>query len=123
MLSRKFPSLFSQTRLIFPSALSQSFSFGDPLLPAYFRTSSVIFMEQKCGPHIEHPLSPRLPSSLKAATWRDGGTGNCAKKSHGVSDKSDDDDGFAALAQLESRRVALGSPPQSLGEDAQAETA
>jgi hypothetical protein len=33
------------------------------------------------------------------------------------------DDEFAALAQLESRRVALGSPQQSLGEDAQAETA
>jgi hypothetical protein len=37
--------------------------------------------------------------------------------------KPDDDDGFTALAQLESRRVALESPPQSLGEDAQAETA
>src|SRR5436189_3818195 len=35
--------------------------------------------------------------------------------------KPDDDDGFAALAQLESQRVALGLPPQSLGEDAQAE--
>jgi hypothetical protein len=27
---------------------------------AYLRTSSVIFMEQKCGPHIEHLPSPRL---------------------------------------------------------------
>ena len=50
-------------------------------------------------------------------------TGNCAKKSHGFSGEPDDDDGFTALAQLESRWVALGSPPQSLGEDAQAETA
>ena len=47
---------------------------------------------------------------------------NCAKKSHSISGKPDDDDGFAALAQLESRRVALGSPSQSLGEDAQAES-
>src|SRR6476659_7671088 len=52
-----------------------------------------------------------------------GGTGNCAKKSHGISGKPDDDAGFAALAHLESRRVALGSPPQSLGKDAQTETA
>src|SRR5438128_11978921 len=40
-----------------------------------------------------------------------GGTGDYAKKSHRVSGKPYYDDGFAALAQLESRRVALGSPP------------
>jgi hypothetical protein len=50
-------------------------------------------------------------------------TGNCAKKSHGLSGTPHDNDGFAELAQLESRRVALESPPQSLGEDAHAETA
>lgn len=39
----------------------------------------------------------------------------------GISGRHQHDDGFAALAQLESQRVALGSPPQSLGEDAQTE--
>lgn len=40
---------------------------------------------------------------------------------HGISGKPHDRDGFAALAQLEIQAVALGSPPQSLGEDAQVE--
>jgi hypothetical protein len=38
-----------------------------------------------------------------------GGTGNCAKKSHGVSGKPDDDGGFAALAQLESAYKGFAS--------------
>src|SRR3989440_12437311 len=52
---------------------------------------------------------------------RDGGIWYCAQISHVGSGKPDDEGGFAALAQLEPRQVALGSPPQSLGEDAQAE--
>lgn len=39
------------------------------------------------------------------------------RKGMGISGKHHDDDGFAALAQLESQGVALGSPQQSLGED------
>ena len=40
---------------------------------------------------------------------RDGEPGNCAKKSHEVSGKPDDDDGFAALAQLESAYKGFAS--------------
>ena len=69
---------------------------------------------------MEHPPSARLPSSPKATTWRDDETGNCAKKKLWISRKFDEADGFAALAQLKSRRVALGSPQQSRGEDAHA---
>src|SRR5206468_6754708 len=90
--------------------------------------------------HIDHKIwgqiltfSIHLSEFTKHACWtaaslnrapprRDGVTWYCAQKSHGVRGKPDDDDGFTALAQLKSRRVALGSPPQSLGEDAQAES-
>src|SRR5207253_768529 len=37
-----------------------------PSSAAYRRTSSMMRMLQKCGPHIEHPPSPRLLSSLKS---------------------------------------------------------
>src|ERR1700736_2448537 len=36
-----------------------------PCSAAYFRTSSVIFIEQKCGPHMEHPPLPRLRRDRK----------------------------------------------------------
>jgi hypothetical protein len=71
-------------------------------------------MLQKCGPHTEHPPSPRLPSSLKARTWRDGETGNCAKKSHGVRATPCDDDGFSAFAQLESAYRVKGFTSRGL---------
>ena len=82
---------------------------------------------------VRRQISARLPlfscCRSEDRTWSiclrrgNGGTGKCAKKSHGVSDKPYDDDRFATLAQLEIQRlrVALGSPSQSLGEDAQAE--
>jgi hypothetical protein len=57
---------------------------------------------EKCGLQIEHPPSPRLPSSLKsydAARRRDR---KLREEKSWVSGKPDDDDGFAALAQLES---------------------
>lgn len=36
-----------------------------------------------------------------------GGTGKCAEESHGISGKPHHDDGFIALAQLESQGVTL----------------
>ncbi len=37
---------------LFGHTLSQRFPVGAPCSAAYFRTSSVIFIEQKCGPHM-----------------------------------------------------------------------
>jgi len=60
-------------------------------------------MKQKCGPHMEHPSSSKLPSSLKSydlGRRRDRELGE--EKSLGISGQPDDDEGFASLAQLES---------------------
>jgi len=48
---------------------------------------------------MKHP-----PSLCYGSTRGYGEIGNPAKKNHGASDKPDDDDGFVALAQLESPR-------------------
>jgi len=72
---------------------------------------------------MEHRPSLGLPSSLKSYDVTRRRDGELREESHEVSGKPDDDDGFVALAQLEMQQVALGSPSQSLGEDAQAETA
>ena len=65
----------------------QRVSCSAALLP----TSSVIFTEQNAN---------RTWNILLRQGY--GGRGNCAKKSHGINGKPDHDDGFAALAQLES---------------------
>src|SRR5262245_58115003 len=80
----EIPRTFSKTAL-------DSQCFVDSCSAAYRLAPSVIFIEQSAG----HTLSIFLRQGY-------GGTGNCAKKSHGVSGKPDDSDRFAALAQLES---------------------
>jgi len=54
---------------------SSSIPFFNALLPRglvlshHFRTSSVIFMEQKCGPHIEQKCADFGPSCGKVSSW------------------------------------------------------
>jgi hypothetical protein len=57
-------------------------------------------MKQKCGPHMEHQPTFKLrldksvfaeASAFNFTAQPDDGTGKCAKKSHGVSDKPYDD--------------------------------
>src|SRR2546426_7853274 len=38
---------------------------------AYFRTSSVIFIEQKCGPHIEQKCDVFAASCGRVSSWND----------------------------------------------------
>ena len=40
-----------------------------PLSSAYLRTSAVIFMEQKVGPHIEQKCAVFAPSAGRVSSW------------------------------------------------------
>lgn len=87
-------------------------------LPLNFVLTRSLPLTQPFGLPVYLARSHRLGSSSRDADRISsivlrqgyGGTGNCAKKSHGVSGKPDDDDGFAALAQLESPRKKRASP-------------
>ena len=52
MLSRKLLSLSGKLFCLFFQSFFQRFHFADPFSVAYLRTSFVIFMEQKSGPHM-----------------------------------------------------------------------
>ena len=40
-----------------------------PCSAAYLRTSSVIFIEQKCGPHMEQKCAVFAPSCGRVSSW------------------------------------------------------
>ena len=46
-----------------------AFSSAIPCAAAYARTSSVIFIEQKCGPHIEQKCASLAPSCGSVSSW------------------------------------------------------
>jgi len=49
----KLAAFLDEVARSFSHSLLQRFLFGDALFGSVFRTSLVIFIEQKCGPHIE----------------------------------------------------------------------
>jgi hypothetical protein len=49
----------------------ERFLLGDALLAAYLRTSSVIFIEQKCGPHMEQKCADFAPSCGSVSSWNE----------------------------------------------------
>src|SRR5258708_6240765 len=50
-----------------------------PCSAAYLRTSSVIFIEQKCGPHMEQKWAVLAPSCGRVSSWNSrAGTGDVA---------------------------------------------